>query len=455
MSLRTALLLALGYVLLLAVLALGVPLGLTTRDRVNAEVRSQSRSQADVVAATAADLLRGRVSGLQALARTSARSVRGRVVILDSRGRLLADSAGMQRRGQSYAARPEVRSALRGRAVQETRASRTLGERILATAVPIVRGGRPAGVVRVTQSVAAVDEAVRRAVLGLALLALIVLVVALGAGALIARRLTDPLRRLDATARLISGGDLDRRAPVEGTSEQRSLARAFNTMTARLGRALRAQRRFVADASHQLRTPLTGLRLHLEEAQAESREAPVRREIGEAIGEVDRLAEMVEELLVLSRAGERDAPQEDLDLGVAVREAERRWRRAAQERRMTVTASTNGPAPVHCSRPALDRAVDVLVENAVNYGAEGGEVELVASTHAIDVLDRGPGFAAGEEAVVVERFHRGTAGRAGPAGTGLGLPIARELARECGALLELSNRSDGGARATLRWEDAR
>ena len=95
MSLRATLLLALAYVLLLALIALGVPLGVSLRDRVDSEVRGQARSQADVVAASASELLEPpQLAGLRRLARVSADSVRGRVIVVDRRGRLLADSAG-------------------------------------------------------------------------------------------------------------------------------------------------------------------------------------------------------------------------------------------------------------------------------------------------------------------------------------------------------------------------
>ncbi len=110
----------------------------------------------------------------------------------------------------------------------------TLDQELLATAVPIIESGQPAGAVRVTQSVDAVGRAVRRSVTGLVLLGGVVLLLGLGVGWVIARRIARPLDRLDATARQIADGDLDRRAPVEGTSEQRSLARSFNTMTGRL-----------------------------------------------------------------------------------------------------------------------------------------------------------------------------------------------------------------------------
>jgi signal transduction histidine kinase len=458
-SLRTGLLLAMAYVLLLAILALGVPLALNVRDRVDSEVRSQARSQADVVAATASDLLGDDRAGLAQLARVSASSVRGRVVIVDRRGQVVADSAGPATRGRDYGSRPEIAAALDGRPTQETRHSDTLDEELLATAVPVISGARPAGAVRVTQSVDAVGRAVRRSVTGLALLGAVVLLLGLAVGWVIARRIARPLDRLDATARQIAEGDLDRRAPVEGTSEQRSLARSFNTMTGRLAQALQAQRQFVADASHQLRTPLTGLRLRLEEARAESRDPAAREEIDHGIGEVDRLSAMVEELLVLSRAGEVDAlaEAETVDLGAAADAARRRWEGPAREGGVELAVRhTNGALPARCSPAALERAVDSLVENAIRYSPAGGAVEIVAGDGVVEVLDRGPGLAPGEEETVLQRFHRGSAGRRGPAGTGLGLAIAQELAGTWGGELRIANRDDGdGARAILTWGDGR
>src|SRR3954471_18066334 len=114
MRLRGRLLLACGYVVLLAVVSLSIPLGLNLRDRVDAEVRSSASSQADVVSATATDLLGRRDRReLQRLVETAARSLRGRVIIVNARGTLLADSAGEDTRGRSYASRPEIRAALR------------------------------------------------------------------------------------------------------------------------------------------------------------------------------------------------------------------------------------------------------------------------------------------------------------------------------------------------------
>jgi two-component system, OmpR family, sensor kinase len=438
-------------VLLLAIVALGVPLAINLSARVNAEVRTQAQAQADLVAATAADLLRrGERPELQTLAGTAASSLRGRILVVDPTGRVLVDSAGPREVGVSYRSRPEIAAALSGRQVQVQRSSTTLGKEILATAVPIIRDGRPEGAVRVTQSIAAVHSAVRRAEAGLVLIGLIVLALGLLAGALIAAQVGRPIRRLEQVARRVAQGDLGAKAEVEGSREQRSLARSFNEMTARIAQLLEAQREFVADASHQLRTPLTGLRLRLEEARARGTSDGAAAEIDAAIGEVDRLAHTVEELLVLSRAGERRTNGTLVDLGELAESALVRWRPAAAGRDVRLSCRHEGPTGlVLTARPDAERALDCLLENAINYSPAGATVELVASAARVEVRDRGPGIDEGERDVVFDRFRRGLAGRAGPPGSGLGLAIARELARAWSGDVTISDGAGGGTVATL------
>lgn len=449
LSLRTSMLLGLGYVALLATIALGVPLALNLQGRVNSEVRSQAQGQADVVAATAADLLpTSRRAELNALVHSAAQSLRGRVIVVDRRGVVLADSAGARRVGSSYLSRPEVAQALTGRRVQVQRPSKTLGEQILATAVPIVRAGSTIGAVRVTQSVGAVNGAIRRVEVGLGIVALVVLAIGLAVGAFIAREISRPLLRLERVARKVASGELDARAIVEGSSEQRSLSASFNEMADRIGRLLRSQRAFVADASHQLRTPLTGLRLRLEEASAIAQAPQAGLELDAAIAEVDRLAGIVEELLLLSRAGERELPGELVMLDEIAADAVDRWRGSAAGRPISLLLSQRSGTAAWCAQADADRALDALIENALRYSPSGSEVEVAALADRIEVRDRGAGIAAGEEETVFERFHRGSASREVP-GSGLGLPIARELARVWGGDVTLSPRPGGGAIATL------
>ncbi len=456
LSLRTGLLAALAYVLLLAIVALGVPLASSLSARVNDEVRSQAQGQADLVAATAADLLPGaRRKELAVLTRTAAAAVHGRVIVVDGSGIVVADSAGPAQLGVNYAARPEIKSALAGHPVQVQRASRTLGEEILATAVPIIRNRAPVGAVRVTQSVAAVHAAVGRVELGLALIGAIVLALGLAVGAVIAGQIARPLGRLERVARRVAGGDLSARAKIEGSREQRSLGESFNEMTDRVQRLLDSQRAFVADASHQLRTPLTGLRLRIEEARAIGVSPPVAVELDAGAAEVDRLAQIVEELLVLSRAGERELPGESLGLGTTIERALLRWRAAAAEREIALESGELLGGEVWCAKADADRALDVLVENALCYAPPGSRVTLGSAPGRIEVSDRGPGLAADDGESIFERFHRGSAGRSGPPGSGLGLAIARELAREWGGEVTLGNREGGGAVATLRLPEHR
>jgi signal transduction histidine kinase len=409
------------------------------RERVDAEVKSQARSQAEFLAATV-DLTDRRELG--DVTRVAADRLRGRVIVVGPNGRLLTDSAGGARVGVDYSSRPEIATALAGRVNQEVRASETLGQDILATAVPVKVRGRTVGAVRVTQSVDAVNRATWRATAGLIAIGLLVLVLGLAAGAVIARQVAGPVRRLDVAAGRVAEGDLSARAKVEGSAEQQRLARTFNAMTERLERLVASQREFVADASHQLRTPLSGLRLRLEEARASTADADAHAEIDAALAELDRLSAIISELLVLSQAGEVDAPPEHVDLEDAAHRAAARWDGTGGR-----VVADGGPGEGFCPVADLDRALDALVENALNYG--NGQVEVRSAPGVVEVLDRGPGLAPDELGAVFERFHRGRAGRGGPSGTGLGLPIARELARRWGGEVTLTNREDGGARARV------
>ncbi len=442
--------------LVLALVALEVPLAVSLGDRVGAEVRSQAEQQAALVAATGADLLApGAGARLGRVVTTAGGSVRGRVLVVDAAGRVVADSVGAAAPGTSYAGRPEVARALRGRRDQITRRSRTLRTDLVATAAPIVRNGRVVGAVRITQNVAAVRRATRRVLLELAGLGLVVLALGLVAGVVIAGTIARPVRRLDAAARRLARGDLDARVPVEGSAEQRSLAHAFNDMTDRLARLLRAQRQFVADSSHQLRTPLAGLRLRLEEARHAGTRAAVARELDAADAEARRLSHIVDELLVLSRAGEHELPGASLDLAVAAKDAADRWEGAARAAGHALRADAEGARRAWIARADLDRVLDALVENAIAYASSGTPIAVVATAEGLEIRDAGPGLAPGEEDEVFERFHRGRAGRDGPPGTGLGLAIARELTRGWDGDVVLEPRPGGGTVARIMLPAAR
>lgn len=444
---------AMAYVLVLAIVALEVPLALSMRQRLEAEVKQQARSSASVVALLARDAIKDNdTAGLHAIVDASERGVRGRIVVVDAVGNVLADSADQADVGRNMASRPEIASGLAGRSTQVTRDSQTLGRELLATVEPVVHDGRTEGAVRITQDVADVSKAFGRTVAGLVLIGLAVLAAGLIAAAVIARQTTRPIRRFERAAREVAGGDLTARAPVEGSSEQQELALAFNEMTDRLAGSLAAQSQFVADASHQLRTPLTGLRLRLEEAATRCDDDAVREQIAHAIDETDRLARTVEELLVLSQTGERDSRPERIDLATLVRDAGDRWRPIAESQSHTLSVAASGSAVVNASRADLDRVLDALLENAVAYSPPGSSVEIEMAGGRISVRDHGPGIGDDDVEELFARFRRGKAGAGQGGGTGLGLAIARELARRWRAEVTIEDAGGGGALATVSFD---
>jgi signal transduction histidine kinase len=449
-SLRLRLLGAFAYGFLLILVALEVPLALNLARRVDAEVKNDAAGQAHIVAAQASGFM-GDTPQLRGIARRAAADLGARVIIVNRAGLLRADSAGSSVR--SYASRPEIRKALAGSTSQGKRHSATLGEELLFTAVPVTSRGRTVGAVRVTQSVTAVGDSVRRSVLALAAIGGAALALGLVLAWFLADSLSRPLRKLARTARQVEAGELDARAELNGPSEQREVALAFNDMTERLGVVLAAQREFVANASHQLRTPLTGLRLRLESAAAKTDSPELERELAAAEQEVERLARLLNTLLMLAREGQTPATGRLVSLGLAAKHADERWEARAEQRGQRLTLVHGEDVVVLASEEDLAIVLDNLIENALHYSPENASVAIKFGRDGEDaylaVLDEGPGLAEGEEEALFERFARGSASR-GASGTGLGLAIVQTLAQRWGGTASLRNRPDGGTHAEVR-----
>jgi two-component system, OmpR family, sensor kinase len=456
MSLRLRLVLAFGYVLLFAIIALEVPLTLNFSRRVDSEIRAEASAGAQGVAAAASGRLTD-APALTALAREQARRLGGRVIVVDARGNVLVDSDGAAARGAPYSSRPEIAQALNGATAQGTRHSDSLDADLLYTAVPIVDAGRAAGAVRLTQSVKAVNDEVRRDVVALLALGAAVLALGLGLAWAIAGSLSRPLRGLARTARQIAAGDLRQRATPTGSAEQVEVANAFNDMTDRLVRALDAQRDFVANASHQLRTPLTGLRLRLESASLRAADDPdLKRDLMAGELETERLAKLLSNLLRLAQDGQPVTTATSIALGGVAERAAERWRDQAELDGHAIELAGAGEPHVRASAGDLDTMVDNLVENALNYMAPDTPIRIEWGREAgeafIAVLDRGAGIDPEEADRVFDRFYRGSASRGGTIpGTGLGLAIVDALAGRWGARATLAPRPGGGTRAELRF----
>ncbi|HEV2902092.1 MAG TPA: ATP-binding protein [Gaiellaceae bacterium] len=454
MSLRVRLLAAFAYVLILVIVALEVPLVLNVSRRVDAEVKAEAAAGAQLVAASAAAELGSRdARDLTRIADSAAKESGGRVLVVDRQGRVVADSA---RQTGDYGDRPEIQAALDGGISQGRRFSDTLGESVLFTAVPVVVAGDVGGAVRVTQNVDAIDRRVRRDVLGLIGIGLIALVLGLAFAWFLAGTLARPLQRLAATARRVEAGDLGARAEPEGSRENREVAHAFNDMTGRLEQVLVAQREFVANASHQLRTPLTGLRLRLEAASLKAG-PELAAELAAAEREVERLARLLTALLTLAREGDRPPARQAISVAEALERARERWDERAAQGGHRLELECHDPGFAAVSDEDLAIVVDNLVENALVYSPDGGTVTLecgrVGSEVVVAVSDEGPGLEPGEEEQVFERFARGSGGQGSP-GTGLGLAIVATLARRWGGSARITNGEAGGARAEARFPAA-
>ena len=224
-------------------------------------------------------------------------------MVTNDHGRLLADSAGQAVPGSKFATaeRPEFGVALaEGRVDSRRRFSETAGGDLLLVTVPVVDGGEVVGAVRVSSSRESVVDRVHNSWLRLAAIGLAVVAGAFVLAWILATTVSRPLGRLRDTAGELGGGDLDARAPTDGPAELAALGVSFNRMADALGSSMRAQRDFVANASHQLRTPLTGIKLRLEAIRAEGGVAGENAEKAEE--ELDRLEALVDDLLALAGA---------------------------------------------------------------------------------------------------------------------------------------------------------
>ncbi len=270
---------------------------------------------------------------------------------------------------------------------------------------------------------------------------------------LLTGRALRPVERMRAEAVGISGADLHRRLPVPAPRDEvRALAESLNEMLARLEGAMARQRQFVADASHELRSPLAALQamidVALDDPDPAAREA-ARRDLG---GEVDRMERLVSGLLVLASSDEGQAParrvEVDLDQ-VAGREAEAAARRTG----VAVDASAIGPVRVLGDPDRLARLVRNLVDNAARHAA--AQVWVAADTEngeaVLTVSDDGPGIPHGMRERVFERFVRLDEGRSRDAGgAGLGLAVARAIARSHGGDVVVAEPRHGGATLEVR-----
>jgi signal transduction histidine kinase len=319
---------------------------------------------------------------------------------------------------RDFSTRTEFAAALSGRVATGTRYSQTLDQRLLYVAVPVASGGIVHGAVRITYPTTVVDRRVVRNWVLLAAVAAVVLAAATLASVLIARSVGRPLRRLQRTASALADGQLSARADVDaGPPEVRAVASTFNTMATRLEQLLASQQAFVADASHQLRTPLTALRLRLENLE----------------------------------------PTVTSDAADAMRTRYDVWRPVADDRDLTLRLDLAAVPPVAAAPGVIDQALDNLIANAIAVAPAGSAITLAAHRAGgmveLHVIDQGPGMTETQRRRAFDRFWR--AGTTDHDGFGLGLPIVQRLVTASGGTIDLRDAPGGGLDAVIRLPPAR
>jgi len=310
------------------------------------------------------------------------------------------------------------------------------------------------GAAQIAQPLTSVDNALG----DLRLVLLLLVVVGTGAAALLARafsrRVLEPVTALTEAAEHIEAtGDLGRRVDAGTDDEVGRMATSFNGMLDRVEDSVVAQRQLVADASHELRTPVSALRTNVEvlaEAGA-ALDAEQRRAIlTDVVAQADELGVVVGDLMELARGEESGAGMEDVRLDTLVREAVERARRHAPAVAFTTTLA---PVVLVGASDRLARALNNLLDNAAKYGPPDGPVDVSLELQpdgvaVVAVRDHGPGVDPAEVDHIFDRFARGALSRM-QAGAGLGLAIVRQVAHAHGGTASVQAAPGGGARFVL------
>lgn len=443
--------LLLGYlsITLVVLVVLEVPFGLTYARGERERLLADLERDATAVASFVEDALeRDLPATVPPAVATYAATAGTHLVVVDRTGRSVVDSAAAP--GQDFTNRPEIAAALAGRRASGTRRSRTLGADLVYVAVPVASSGTVHGAVRLTYPAAALHWRIRDHWAALGALAGVTLAAVSVVGIALARWVAGPVRDLQHATAVVASGDLATRAPVDaGPPEIRALARSFNAMAQRVEDLIRRQQQFVANASHQLRTPLTALRLRLENAEATGG-SKTGADLEAALREADRLTRIVDQLLVLARAGSENVPLVDTDVRASLTERAEAWRPVAEHQGVEVAVELDGTGDVRCVPGALEQILDNLLANALAVSPPNSTVVMRARRTGdwveLHVVDEGPGMQPEERNEAFGRFWRSGPGR----GAGLGLAIVRELAEASGGEAGLDAAPGGGLDAWVR-----
>lgn len=383
------------------------------------------------------------------------------VVVVDRNGYLISSTDPTHSLGDDYVSRPEIAAALLGNPSSGSRPSVTVGEDLVYVAVPVLSGAEVLGAVRITYPKSVLDARVNEQLRGLLIAAAVSIAMAIAVAILFAQTVSRPLEDLRRATDELASGRLDVLAPESGPRETRQLARSFNSMASRLGNLINRQKSFAGDASHQLRTPLTALRLRLEQASEMASTNPdaTREHLEEALNETDRLTHLVEQLLQLARAEGSVLQATSFDVAELVNERVEHWTYLAAERGIAIVAADVVAIEVTLSELALREILDNYLDNAIEASPAGSRIELMVVQGAIDIdiviRDHGRGLTDEQRRNAFDRFWRAPGDSNRRSGSGLGLAVVAQLADAAGLRVELRSSPSGGIDASVKIERTR
>lgn len=459
----------LGLVFMILLL-LEVPLGILANRYERSAVTAQAEAEATSFASLADDALQfGQAQQLDQLVRGYRAG--GNLLIVPTSGPLQSSADGDQS-AEYKAVKPMLPAVLGGRV--KTAWKTVDSTETVVAAVPLrlsQSNPKVVGTVAMFQPANTMVDRVRVVWLGLTFFAIAVLIFTVVVGRTLARGITKPIDGLADAVKRLGAGNLSERAAPAGPPELRGLAGEFNRMAGRIEELVNAQSRFVADASHQLRSPLTALRLRLENLEATEESEPNASNgsasngsagskgsggpVAAAGREVQRLSRLVDGLLTLSRAERANPEVHPVDINLVIAERLEAWEPLATEREVHLTANPLEPVTSGRSRVSgkargpsstlslvpgdLEQILDNLIGNAVEATSPGGRVaiEAVSTRTGVDVsvADDGPGMSQEERERAFDRFWQGAGHRGGS--SGLGLAIVAQLAQRNHAGVDL------------------
>jgi signal transduction histidine kinase len=452
--------LVVGFVALVAVvlLVVEVPLGITFARRERENLAASGQRDASAFAALSEESIEQHdTARLQTLARRYRGATNANAVVIDRTGAVVMSLKPGDAENRDPALRADVQRALSGTTRSGTR--RIDGTRQRFVIEPFGSGEDVHGAVLITSPTSGVDGRIHDNWVSLAVLAAVVFAAASLVGFVLARSISRPLRALERVASELGHGDLAVRTnDAIGPVEVRSLASSFNEMAHRLERLVDAHGAFVADASHQLRTPLTALRLRLENLEASVPNA-ASADITAAMREIERLSHIVDGLLRLARTEAARPERERIDIVAGAEERRVMWLPLTEERGIELRVEHDGvhQAFAWLGRGHLEQILDNLLSNALDATPRGKAVTIKIARDRrkteIHVVDEGHGMPDQDRRRAFDRFWRGS-DRGSHERSGLGLAIVDQLVRADDGEVSLKAGESGGVDAVVRVPSA-